>query len=228
MLEDDAPEPPPPPGLGSLSASLKAFADFLRIDPDLIEVVAERSPRMAEAGPSRSELEAWIGRLPDPEKNAILLRLVETGEPHLRAELLQRFRQASTAASRPSAEDGAGRRTVGQLLAAAEERAEARRREEAARRAEERARRKQEEAAAREKHLDGLVGREEEIWSRVGALVETKKPTEYDQAVRLLADLRDLAARAGVSEGFAMRILDLREQHARKPSLLKRLDQAGL
>ena len=48
-------EPPVPPGLAKLSAPLKALADFLRIDDDLIEAAAPGSDGEAPAGPSRDE-----------------------------------------------------------------------------------------------------------------------------------------------------------------------------
>jgi uncharacterized Zn finger protein len=83
-------------------------------------------------------------------------------------------------------------------------------------------------AAARARYLDGLAGRETGLWQRVDALIETKRPADYDQAVRLLKDLHDLGARSGRDAGFDARLSQLRERHARKPSLLSRLDQAGL
>jgi hypothetical protein len=59
-------------------------------------------------------------------------------------------------------------------------------------------------------------------------MIETKKPKEYDAAVALMADLRALAERAGDSMMFHQRVRQLREKHARKPSLLDRLDRVGL
>ena len=50
LLEDDETEPPVPPGLGSLSASLRALADFLRVDEDLLAVAAAQSADLP-AGP---------------------------------------------------------------------------------------------------------------------------------------------------------------------------------
>jgi hypothetical protein len=228
MLDDDTVEPPPPLGLDRLSAALRAFARFLRVDGDLIAVAAERSAPLDAARPSRSELAQWIGGLPDSEKNELLLRLVAEGDPHLGAELLQRFRHSEATVHDRASDDVAGSRTVEQLFVAAEQRAEARRRAAAKRAAEERARREREQAAARARYLDGLAGREPELWQRVEALIETKRPADYDQAVRLLKDLHDLGARNGQGTAFDARLSQLRERHARKPSLLSRLDQAGL
>jgi hypothetical protein len=228
MLDDDTVEPPAPPGLDCLSASLRAFARFLRVDGDLIAVAAERSAPLNAARPSRHELAQWIGGLPDSEKNELLLRLVAEGDPHLGAELLQRFRRSEATAHDRASDDVAGSRTVEHLLVAAEQRAEARRRAAAKRAAEERARREREQAAARARYLDGLAGREPVLWQRVDALIETKRPADYDQAVRLLKDLHDLGAHSGQGTAFDARLSQLRERHARKPSLLSRLDQAGL
>src|SRR5262249_54226484 len=39
-VDDEETEPPVPPGLAKLSAPLRALADFLRVDDDLLEVAA--------------------------------------------------------------------------------------------------------------------------------------------------------------------------------------------
>ena len=59
-LDEDDMEPPVPPGLAKLSAPLREFAEFLRIEEDLIEVAAEASAALEAAGPSQEELTAWI------------------------------------------------------------------------------------------------------------------------------------------------------------------------
>jgi len=69
------------------------------------------------------------------------------------------------------------------------------------------------------------VGREHEVWTQVDELIATVKPKAYDQAVVFLTELRDLADRAGRRPDWDARTRALREAHARKPSLLRRLDQ---
>src|SRR4029450_2168966 len=66
-VENDVEEPPVPAGLRSLTVSLRALADFLRINADLIEVAAEDSPDREDVGP-REEMERWISSLPDADK----------------------------------------------------------------------------------------------------------------------------------------------------------------
>jgi uncharacterized Zn finger protein len=72
------------------------------------------------------------------------------------------------------------------------------------------------------------VGKEEEMWRKAEALIATKKPKDYDQAVQLLTDLRDLGQRQGGEDKVQMRLQKLRERHAAKHSLLKRIEKAGL
>ena len=116
---------------------------------------------------------------------------------------------------------------MGQLLRAAEAYTTERKRLEAEKRAKEKARREREAAIVREKHLDSLVGREAKLWTEVDDLIATKQPKNYDQGVKLLVDLRDLAAR-GKGSDFGLRIEALRQAQAKKLSFIERLRKAGL
>jgi hypothetical protein len=197
----------------------------MEIDEDLIAVAASRSGERPESGPKSTEFAHWIHDLPAAEKDSLLLRLMEGTEAHLGAEMLRRFRE-TTAPVRLKPRPGG--RTVAELLAAAEERAEIRKRQEAERHAKEQARRQQERAAARAAYLDGLTGREEELWRQVENFIDSKKQKEYDRAVQLLVDLRDLTNRDGTPAVFDGRMRELRARHAKKPALLDRLDKARL
>jgi predicted GIY-YIG superfamily endonuclease len=223
-LDDDDAEPPVPRGLGQLSASLEGLAEFLRIDSDLLHVAAEDSSPMAEVGIDRKEMAAWIAKLSTREKDKILTSLVVDADQTQVTELLQRFVKEHSEGHGKPVTTG---KTVGELLRAAEEYSTERSRVEAERRAKEKARRDREAAIAREKHLDSLAGRESKLWGEVDALVASKQPKSYDQAVAILVDLRDLAAR-GRAGDFGIRIEALREAQARKPSFIDRLTKAGL
>lgn len=220
--EEDEPEPPVPPGLGSLSAPQRALADFLRLDDDLLAAAAEAS-RPAQAVPhDRKALAAWIGALPAKRKDALLSRVVEDDAASVRWELLREF------GGETADQEVERRRTVAELLDTAATRRHARERQESARRAEEQARREQERRRARELHLNQLAQDLEAAWDRVEAAIGTKKPREYDQAVDLLRDLHALAIRDEHADTFAQRLTHLRERHQGKPSLIRRLNDAGL
>jgi hypothetical protein len=105
--DGDVVEPPVPAGLGSLTASQRALADFLG-------VAAETSPALPEAQQDPRVLAAHIAGIPVSKKDR-LLGLVATGHAtRARAELLRGF------AGQPGGEiSSPPRRTVAELLDAA-------------------------------------------------------------------------------------------------------------
>jgi len=224
QLDDDDVEPQVPPGLGDLSAPQTELAGFLRLDPHLVAVATEGSSTEVSAPPGFPE---WLAALPAGEKDGHLLDIVQGKESRARTALLERFRRQTskkTGVRQPRNEG----RTVRAILDAAAARREEHE-EAAARRAEEEARRRREaDRVARSKYLVGVSKRSDSIWSEVEALICTLTPRAYDQAVVLLRDLRDAGKQAGRPDGFAARVAVLRERHARKPSLLARLQAAGL
>jgi len=222
-LADDDAEPPIPPGMAALNASLRSLADFLRLDEDLIAVAAEASEEQKDSSPSPQELKRWVAVLPARERDALLVRLVLGDDVHLRTELLRRSHGEST--------DGPQHReprTVAELRDAAAARRVERERLAAIERARKRARREHDAALARDKRLEELALHEEQAWGQVDASIETRKSVGYDSAVELLSDLRAVSERKGRQEAFVRRFAELREQHLKKSSLLERFDRAGL
>ncbi|MBI4310608.1 MAG: hypothetical protein HY681_02410 [Chloroflexi bacterium] len=224
LLDDDVVEPPVPPGMGELSASLHALVDFLRLDEDLLQSAAESSPPMPRVTPSPKEARQWVDVLSNAEKEALLLRLAasDLDARLLQAEVRRRIWDSGVAEGARAGERQG--RTVGELLDGMERRQQERER----RVSQERERRRQEEADAQAVFLDRLAGRQEEVWRKIEALVDTRRPTEYAEAIRLLKNLRDLAEREHQAEAYASRLMELRTRHAKKVSLLDRLNQAGL
>lgn len=224
-LADDEPEPTVPPDLAELSGALSQFVDFLRIDPELLAVASQASPQTKTLSADRQEMTTWVASLPAKEKDDLLVRLMDGGDMHIGAELLSRFNRRC-ASRNPVAESR--RRTVCELLAAAESRREASRREQARLAKEEKTRRDRLAAETREKHLDSVAARIEQHWAEVESLIATKQPKKYDLAVQHLVDLRDVAARKGNESDFAARLALLRSRHAAKPSFTERLNRNGL
>ena len=222
-LDDEVPEPTVPAGLGTLTGSLKTFADFLRLDQDLLAAAAVASTAQEEA-PSDFEVARWVTALPESDKTAWLLRLARGQAAHLRMELLKTLRASQGRVGPPPGPS----RSVGQLLETAQQHAEARKRREAERAARERQRCEQEAAAARENYLAILAKRVPEAWRNVDSLIATKRPGDYEAAVRLLKDLAELGDKRGRQAEVREQLERLRQEHARKPTLLKRLRAAGL
>lgn len=218
---EDDPEPPVPPGLNVLTAAQRALADFLRLDEDLLAVAAQTSPPLEEVADEPGELAAWVARLPLATKNRLLERVVRSDAARVRMELLRRFRGDTAPTTRPLAP----RRNVADLL----DDTACRRADRELRLADQQeARREKARTLARERRLDELAGEEDTAWSRVDTMIATRRPTDYDAAVTLLTDLQALAEREERHHTFTVRATALRHIHARKRSLIERLDRAGL
>ncbi|WP_020501035.1 hypothetical protein [Sciscionella marina] len=220
---DDDLEPPVPPGLGTLTAAQRALADFLRLDDDLIATAAQTSPQLGAPNDDPDDLTVWVARLPVTEKDRLLARVAQGEAVRVQMELLRRFR-GDTAPIIPVP----ARRNVADLLDNAARRRADRERRLAAEHAEDEARQEQARLQARERRLDTLAAEEDAAWSRVEAMIATRKPAEYDAAITLLTDLQALAEREDRYDTFTTRTIALRQTHARKPSLIDRLNQARI
>ncbi len=223
---EDKLEPAVPAGLGELSAPLRSLIEFLGIDEDLVEVAASASAPL-NASPDREELATWIQSLPEKEKNNLLVAAVSGTGERWKHGLLRRFEQQKAQRALPEP-DGIRGRTAGDLLTLAHARAEERERLLEAKRAAEAARRKAEDEANRARYLDQLEKREEATWNQITAHIQKRQPNEYDKAITLLVDLRDLAVRQGQVTAFQSAVGELRQKHAAKESLLRRLTKAKL
>ena len=222
-LEDEQLEPPVPPGLGELDGSLERLVDFLRVDAELLDVAAAASSPLHVQTLTREAIRTWIAGRPGAEKDAWLEQFIAADDPALATELQRRI------AGRNVAVPAAGTaRTVGALCDAAQKASEKRQREANARAEAERQRRDHEAAVARSKYLTNLAREEPAVWAEIETLIATKQPASYDRAASLLVDLRDIAAARGGDSEFHARLHALRTQHQRKPSLLSKIERAGL
>ena len=199
-------EPAVPPGLADLTAPQDAMVEFLRIDDDLILAAAEGSEPMSD---DRAALTTWTLALSPRAKDEWLRRAVADPDLALGGELLRAFRAKAKAAPR------AGRRTVAQLLAAAERHRERRVRAEISR--VQRANKAAE--AVRTKRLDALAKRGDEVWTKLEALVAK---SAYQEAVELAIDLRDLGKRDGGSGSFDVRFAAMRKRLIRRRAFFDR------
>jgi len=110
-VDDSDVEPPVPPGLGKLTKAQKKFVEFMRLDEDLVAAAVEGSGKMPAAEEGLGE---WITKLPQAEKDRMLVAVCEGTDPHVGQRLLRQFRER---ASGRKTQDGSAEteRTVGQL-----------------------------------------------------------------------------------------------------------------
>lgn len=219
-VDDEALEPGRPDGLGSLPPPLVSFIDIMGLDRNLVAAAAEGSVRTSVT-PSAQKVDRWLAGL-EREEHVGLLSRVARGDGSVGADIQRRYRKHAG----PHL-PGAVLRTARALRERAEELAEARRKAGRQREAQARARRERREQAVRGRYLAGLAKRIPQAWRRIDVLIATKRPRDYDAAVTLLSDLRDVGKQRGRDVQFVKRVSKLREAHAAKPSLLTRLKNAG-
>ena len=128
-------EPPIPTGLGELSATLQSFIDFFGIDPDLVTAAAEKSAAKNNYELPKEAIARWVDSLSDNDKDSIIKRLLESDKPYIGIELRQQALRETRGVNRvdKAPVQNGGLRSVGQIVARAEEIAEERREKEAIR-----------------------------------------------------------------------------------------------
>ncbi|GBD53333.1 hypothetical protein D3800_14510 [Microcystis aeruginosa NIES-298] len=203
-------EPPLPPGLGQLSAAQKAFTEIFELDEHLLNVACASSGKLTTI--SEQTWQQAISQLSASEREDFLLRLAK-GEHNLSAKFKQKLSQLipnSAASNQP-------RRTIQELLeAAAEEGKKAEKR------------RQQEAEAKRIEELQTLAKREAQVWQQVESLIQKAQSKSYDEAVKLLVKLRDLAEYQNRLPVFQERLNRIYEQYSNRSGLKRRLQEVGL
>jgi hypothetical protein len=214
LISDDEVEPLP--GVGPLTGALEGFAEFFCIDSDLVQAAAECGADAATI--SKDDLHETLAAIPEREKIALLLRVVD-GDAHVAVELRNKLRKKSSAS--------VTHRTVGALRMRALEIAEARDRTNAERREAERRRQAEEAEKARRARLKVLKQRGAAVWREIEQEIERRNPSGYDRATELLSDLQALAAEEGSQGEFARRLGSIRAQHENKRKFIERLSKLG-
>lgn len=203
-------EPPLPPGLNQLSASQKAFIEVVELDENLLNVACASSGKLTTI--SEQTWQQAITQLSASESQDFLLRLAK-GEHNLSAKFKQKLSQLIPT-SPPSNQP---RRTIQELLeAAAEEGKKAEKR------------RQQEAEAKRIEELQTLAKREAQVWQQVESLIQKAQSKSYDEAVKLLVKLRDLAEYQNRLPVFQERLNQIYEQYSNRSGLKRRLQEVGL
>jgi hypothetical protein len=215
----EADQPEPMPGIGPMSASLEAFAEFFDIDSDLVQAAAERSSVAMASAVSAEAIQGIISAMTDADKTTMLSRLFD-GDPHVAAELRAKVRDpmAGDADAPPIAA-----RTVGELRARAAAIGLAREQAAAKQLAAEHKKRVEEAEKARQTRLLAIARRGEGVWREVEAEIERRNAAGYDKAAEFLLDLQAVAEERGTIEDFLRRLHAIRKKHVRKERFIERL-----
>src|SRR5262249_52586800 len=153
----------------------------------------------------------WVAGLPDEEVRTAIARVVAGEGLAVQTELQSRYHR-SASASASVAESPVGARSVGELLALADE---------AARDREQRQR--EERERKRREHLAALVPRFPILWDSVEKAAQRGTASGYDAACQLLVELRDAYGAAARSAEFDAAFDRFRAEHGARPALRRRL-----
>ncbi|MGG6270016.1 hypothetical protein ACQ4M3_31985 [Leptolyngbya sp. AN03gr2] len=212
-LEDDPIEPPVPSNLHKLSAPLQAFIELVGLDPDLVTAAAQASSTQKSA--AEPPLETWISSLSAAEQREFLIKFARQ-EPHTDLQFIQRLKELAKSSSSGQTAP-VGQRRLSELTKIAVKL---------------RSQREQKERDAahkkRLKELEILAPKEAEMWKKVWELVALKRVKPYDDAIKLLIDLRDLADYQGRSTEFTQQVQQLWAEYANLTGFTSRLKQARL
>ena len=225
VIDPDEPMPPIPPGLRKLTASQQSLVDFLKIDHQLVRMVAATSTD-APAIPA-FDIGAALARIPVADKDAWLKELIESDDPH--AGLRIKLKLKAAVLPRAESTDSNSNIKAGELL----ERYKSYTRElDEQLRLQNEMKRKNEAAkaaAARGEHLDRLAKNIPAAWRNIDQMIGLKSQEGYRQAVEVIKDLRDLSRRPrGDAAGFAAQLSNRLADHARKGRFVEMVQKAGL
>jgi hypothetical protein len=202
--------PPIPGGLDRLSPAQAALIKHFPVDRDALTVAASLSQASI---PERLPAATVVQGLSVSEMRALLERVAKGEGTKVMAELNR------LAAPPPAA---AGVSTLSCVDFAAKVRAVRGARREAEAEAAS-AKRKREEEARRQR-LASVMERADRIWADLDPLMAQKVTAAYDQVAAQLKELRDAHDQAGESETFRQKLTAFRERYARRPAMMRRIE----
>lgn len=208
--EDDIIIPPIPPGFAKLTAAQHALAELLQVPDELLVAAAQHSSAATPSTPD--DFAAWIELLPANRRNDYLLRLAHN-EPGLSRMFVKELRELGR--GKPQATPPSGERVSYATLDAESVAIKARLERE----------RHEQEMQARQRHLQDIHNRQGDYWRQVEQAASRGTSSGYDEATRLLTELREAADQFKESQQFQARFSTWVRSHLRRPALLKRLQE---
>ena len=207
--EDDAINVPPvPPAFHKLTAAQQAVAELFQVPQELLAAAAQHN--QAAAPSTDDNVAAWVKLLPPDRCNDYLIRLAHN-EPGLSRLLIRELRELNPGKAGPTFPRG---ERVPYVTLFAESRAIQTRleREEHER-----------QQAIHQQHLQDIHNHQDHYWHQVDQAVTRGSGAAYDEAVRVLTELRETASHFQENQEFQERFSVWVQPHLRRPAFVKRL-----
>jgi hypothetical protein len=203
--------PPIPSGLDHLSPALTNLIEHFPVDPDALAVAARLSQARAV---ERLPLAEVLEQLSVSEMRSLLARVAEGGGAGVMTELNR------LTYPRVQAPPSRAMRCIDFAAEALKTRRARQKRE-----TEIAATKRQRELELRKQHLASVFLRADSIWSGLGALMDQKIASAYEQAASQLQELRDAYAQAGDSAAFDQKLDGFRRHYSNRPAMLRRIEK---
>lgn len=206
--DEETSAPPVPPAFGTLSAAQQALAELLQVPQELLVATARHSN--AAVSSTGDDIAAWVKLLPADRRNDYLVRLARN-EPGLSRRLVKELRELGQ--DKTTATPSTGEHVTYAMLLAESKAIKAQLERE----------KREQERVARQRHLQDIRDHQDEHWQQVDLAVMRSSGAGYDEAVRLLIELREVADQFKETQEFQERFRTWVRPHLRRPALVKRL-----
>ena len=209
-------------GLGSLTAPQQALAEFLEIDPDLVDGAGIDNPAVQAEKIFEKEMGEWINGLPKTKVKAVMKQLLEGKGLQAERTLKKQF-----TTWRQGLQDNQAkvpRRTVKKMWENAKKAEKLRLgREKNARILQEKKHREEREA-----YLKNLANDFPKIWKLLQKTVKRGSGLAYDEVCSSIVDISEAYKRLGKRKHFQKELKKFMSNHMRRKALIQRLEKAGL
>jgi hypothetical protein len=201
--------PPVPPAFGNLTEAQQALAELLQVPEELLAAAAHHSTGTM-ASPKKDDFATWVNQLPVDRKDEYLLRLAHN-EPGLSHLFARELRESNREKARVRPSDGE-RVTYATLNSESKILKNQRERE-----------KRERERAEHLRNLQYIRDHQETYWKQINQAVEHTVGARYDDAVRDLVVLREVADQFNETIKFQERFRTWIRPYLRRPGLIKRL-----
>lgn len=222
MIDDHKKEPLSVSGLGSLTSSQLALAEFLEVDPDLLKGAGINSPAAQAEEISESEVEKWIDGLSKSEVNTFIKQILQGKSHQTERKLKDRF--AAWRKNLQGDKPQTPRRTLGELLKNAKKAEKMRLDLESFEQMQQEIKRRKE----REVYLKGISKDFPKIWKSVQQIVKRGSGLAYDEACRFILDISEAYSLIGNRRSFRQELNKFMTSHMRRRALIQRLAKVGI
>lgn len=222
IMDDNEMEPLPVSGLGNLTPSQQALAEFLEVDQDLLAGAGMGSTTMQNEGISENEINMWIEALPRDEVKAVLHQLL-TGKGQ-QAERMLKNRLAAWQRGMQTDKTEAHRRTVEELRKNAGKAHQIRMDKQKQDRKQREIKRRKERDAA----LKNLSGDFPKAWKSVQQTVARGSGPAYDDACSFLVDIAEAYTLHASRKRFENDLKKFMANNMQRKALIKRLIRADI